>query len=563
MATILRIFGDAPPAGVDVNAQAETTWARTDNDRDFLAKRGNHQTLACAHNQALYNVNGWRAHRELHVLGGGNFVPGDTLLFFGPNQRPLTGQYELRYIVSGGREKMRDGTSTGIMRRAMVVRKQETSMLLLINFSLEPEVSFTRVAEIDPAIDNPAIDEELDLVASMLGARNPAGAHNCMGDILNAWPAGFTCSAEQCAPVVIDAACTHEGVVDKVKVTFQPGTPICRTTLGVLIDAKHLEIGDKLSKVSTWPAHQEGYQTGLREKKKHKPEPKEKKKRVRKKRVLAPAAEPELRVVAAPEPEPEPEPEPDPEPELAGLPITPDPPALAADAGEYNITHFNLDPQGTGVSKYHLPAGEAVGVWLLANWPVDSDHVMLGRVKVVGFDYSATLSPQDREVQAKNTLKIYGKKAMQAAIDHIDGFLNLTLDGLAKIQVCLAPCPFPSTLPHSPIPHSLIWQARFPERRFKIVEAHALRQRPDTMPGAGFGIHTDKREGQWTLVVKVTGDSEYESASRMMVLGGSGPFAFGPLAGDAGFFNGLMYHRSMAPQSMNEHLKMVLFFKEM
>ena len=83
------------------------------------------------------------------------------------------------------------------------------------------------------------------------------------------------------------------------------------------------------------------------------------------------------------------------------------------------------------------------------------------------------------------------------------------------------------------------------------------------MPGAGFGIHTDKREGQWTLVVKVTGDSECESASRMMVLGGSGPFAFGPLAGDAGFFHGLMYHRSMAPQSMNEHLKMVLFFKEM
>ena len=79
---------------------------------------------------------------------------------------------------------------------------------------------------------------------------------------------------------------------------------------------------------------------------------------------------------------------------------------------------------------------------------------------------------------------------------------------------------------------------------------------------AGFGIHQDFEEGLWTLVIKTTADSEYEAPSQMMVMGARCPFTYGPLAGDAGLFNSLMYHCSMAPMSAEEHIKVVLFFVE-
>ena len=100
--------------------------------------------------------------------------------------------------------------------------------------------------------------------------------------------------------------------------------------------------------------------------------------------------------------------------------------------------------------------------------------------------------------------------------------------------------------------------------RVELWEAHGLRQGPETQDSASFSIHQDTEEYPevlYTVVVKLTSDVPEELPSAMHIVGHAVNFEYGPKAGASGMFLAGLYHRSVAPRSKNEHLKMTYFFK--
>ena len=111
---------------------------------------------------------------------------------------------------------------------------------------------------------------------------------------------------------------------------------------------------------------------------------------------------------------------------------------------------------------------------------------------------------------------------------------------------------------------------KFPRRdaqktKAQGLEAHVLRQGPDSSSATSFDAHQDTEEHdfiEYTAIVKLTPDEPGELPSEMRVVGAPVHFKYGPKPGASGCFRARLYHASVLPASAREHLKIAFFFKK-
>ena len=117
--------------------------------------------------------------------------------------------------------------------------------------------------------------------------------------------------------------------------------------------------------------------------------------------------------------------------------------------------------------------------------------------------------------------------------------------------------------------------------KFKLGQAHALRQAKHTKGGSSFSMHDDTVEGEYTVVVKVSKDEAGvcsqsappshnpahqpthqlagAAASRMQAFGDD-EFEYGKEHGAAGLFLSTLQHRSIATELEVPVIKISFFF---
>ena len=163
----------------------------------------------------------------------------------------------------------------------------------------------------------------------------------------------------------------------------------------------------------------------------------------------------------------------------------------------------------------------------------------LPNLEVKGFNtYTTTLSKLDSEQQRLHTLLVT-EELLPSVRSHLPGFHAMECE-IVK------------------------WLEEHYKTKVELFQAHGLRQGPRTMSSTGFAVHQDNeifKFIEYSVVVKLTPDEPDEAPSAMRVVGAPVHFQYGNMAGACGCFLAGLWHASVEPKSVREHLKLTFFFK--